>query len=88
MAWRCGKLSTSPGRSSLLLLARPEDALEAFTTAATLTPDDAYILCNRGNAFLALGRKDEAKADFTAAFAKPKQPGAHKLAKDALAAMK
>ena len=74
---------------ALLLLAKNEDALAAFNAAAALTPDDAYILYNRGRALLALERKDEAKADFTkAADPKLKQPGARKLALAALAAMK
>ena len=74
---------------ALLLLGRNEDALGSFNAALALTPDDAYVIYNRGTALLALDRKDEARADFTkAASANPKQPGARKLAAEALAAMK
>jgi tetratricopeptide (TPR) repeat protein len=74
---------------ALLLLAKPEDALAAFNTALTLTPDDAYVLYNRGTALLALGRTDEARTDFTTVAAPTtKQPGARKLAAAALAKMK
>ena len=70
----------------LLILGRPEDALQAYNTAIPLAPDDAYPIFNRGRAQLALGHKDEAKADFTTA-AGPKfnQPKARKLALAALA---
>ena len=74
---------------ALLLLGRPEDALAAFNAAAALTPDNAYVIYNRGCALLALDRKDEAKADFTTASgAKYKRTGARKLALEALAGMK
>ena len=74
---------------ALLLLGRPKEALASYNAAAALDPNDAYILYNRGRAFLALDRKDEAKADFTtAAGAKFKRSGAHKLALDALLEMK
>ncbi len=74
---------------ALLLLGRPEDALASYNAAASLDPNDGYILYNRGRAFLALDRKDEAKADFTtAASAKFKRSGAHKLALEALQEMK
>lgn len=74
---------------ALLLHGHAEDALAAFTAASALAPHDAYILYNRGRAHLALGRKDEARADFSkAADRKSKQPGARKLAQAALAEMK
>lgn len=73
---------------ALLLLGRNQEALESFNKALTLTPTDAYIFYNRGRAMLALDRRDEAHADFTAAAdAKLKQPGARKLAREALGAM-
>lgn len=74
---------------ALLLLNKPEDALTAFNAALALTPDDAYILYNRGTALLKLDRKDEARADFTeVASAKTKQSGARKLATEALSTLK
>lgn len=70
----------------LLILGRPEDALQAYSIAIPLAPDDSYPLFNRGRALLALGRTAEAKADFTAASnAKFNQPKARKLAQAALA---
>lgn len=72
---------------ALLLLGKNEAALEEFDRAVPLAPSDAYILYNRGRAHLALGQKDEAWVDFTAAMnMKPAQPGARKLAEDALKA--
>ncbi len=74
---------------ALLLAGRTDEALADFTAALALTPDDAYILCNRGSALLALNRADEARAAFTkAASVAPKKSGAHRLATEALAAMK
>lgn len=74
---------------ALLLLGRADEALEAYNTALPLTPDDAYILYNRGRAHLALGSTAEAKADFTeAASTKHHQFKARKLAEDALAKLK
>lgn len=73
----------------LLIFGRTDDALDAYNAALTLTPDDAYILYNRGRAHLALGSTDAARADFTAAASdKFKQPGAKKLALEALASLK
>jgi tetratricopeptide (TPR) repeat protein len=73
----------------LLLLGRPKEALDAYNSAIPLAPDDAYPLYNRGRSLLALDRKDEAKADFTAvAGPRFKQPKARKLALEALEAMK
>ena len=40
-------------------------AVEAFTGAIDLSPDDADLYFHRGNASVALGRLDEAVADFT-----------------------
>ncbi len=72
----------------LLILGRPDDALQAYSIAVPLAPDDSYPLFNRGRALLALGRAADAKADFTAASnAKFNQPKARKLAQAALAAL-
>lgn len=73
---------------ALLLLGRPREALAEFDLAQPLAPDDPYILFNRGRARLALGEKDAARADFTAA-ADPKfdRPVARKLAREALSGM-
>jgi Caspase domain/TPR repeat len=74
---------------ALLLLDKADQALEAYNTALSLTPNDGYVLYNRGMALLRLERTDEARADFTkVASAGTKQPGARKLANEALAAMK
>jgi hypothetical protein len=74
---------------ALLLLDRAEDALMAYNDAIAATPEDGYVLYNRGRAFLALGRLDEAKADFsTAAGEKYRHSAVRKLAEAALAAMK
>jgi tetratricopeptide (TPR) repeat protein len=74
---------------ALLLLRQPQDALASFDTAARLDPADGYVLYNRGRALLAMNRKDEARADFaTAAGARFKRSGVHRLAQEALAAMK
>lgn len=74
---------------ALLLMGRAEDAVAAFNTAFGLTPDDSYILFNRGRAYLALGRNQEARADFTAASSPQfNQPKARKLAEEALVKMK
>jgi len=73
---------------ALLLLGRPREALSAFDAAQPLAPNDPYILFNRGRAYLALGDKPAARADFTAA-GDPKfdRPVARKLAREALAGM-
>jgi hypothetical protein len=70
------------------LSGQKEEALQSYHSAVELAPADAYPLYNRGRAHLALGNKDQAKADFTAA-ADPKfnQPTARKLAQKALAEM-
>lgn len=76
---------------ALLLLGRADEALDAYNTALPLTPDDSYILYNRGRgrAHLALGSTDKAKADFTeAASTKYHQLKARKLAEEALAKLK
>jgi hypothetical protein len=73
---------------ALLQLGEPAQALEAFNAALALTPDDAYILFNRGVALARLARKDEARAEFTKVLrGNTKQPGARKLATQALDAM-
>ncbi len=70
---------------ALLLLERAEDALDAYSSAAELAPEDGYIIYNRGRALLALNRKDEARSAFTtAASAKFKHSGVRKLAQEAL----
>jgi uncharacterized caspase-like protein len=70
---------------ALLLLGNPEEALNDFEAALSLTDEDAYIFYNRGCALLALGRESEALADFRRA-AQPThpQPGAKRLAEQAL----
>ena len=74
---------------ALLLLGRADEALDSYNTALPLTPEDAYILYNRGRAYTALGNTDSARADFTAAAGeKFKQAGAKKLALEALAKLK
>ncbi len=74
---------------ALLILGRTEEALRAFDTAQPLAPEDAYILYNRGMAYLKLGNQEAARADFTAASdSKLKQPGARRLAQQALAELK
>ena len=74
---------------ALLLLGRADEALDAYNAALPLTPDDSYILYNRGRAHLSLGSTDAAKADFTeAASTKYRQLKARKLAEEALAMLK
>lgn len=74
---------------ALLLLGRAQQAVEAFNAAAPLAPEDPYILYNRGRAYLALGQKDAAKADFTAAAdARFGPSNARKLAARELARLK
>ncbi len=74
---------------ALLMLDRPAEARTEFDAAATLAPDDGYIVYNRGRAFLALGKTEEAKADFTkAASTRFKKSGVRKLAAEALAGMR
>ena len=72
-----------------LLVGRADEALDAYHAALPLTPEDSYILYNRGRAHLALGSTAEAKADFTkAASPKYNQLKARKLAAEALARLK
>lgn|GEM_PF-2542212 len=81
--------------SLLTLLYQIKDNLRDSKTAASraeaalaLTPTVAYVFYNRGRVMLALDRSEEARADFnTAADTKLKQPGARKLAREALSAM-
>ncbi len=62
-------------------LGQAEEALHNFEAEIPLLPEDPYILYNRGQAFLALGRKDDARADFNStANTRWKHPGALKLA--------
>ena len=57
-------------------------------TALRFTPGDAYILFNRGRAHRMLNHIDEARRDFQeAADVKFNQPGARKLALEALASL-
>ena len=68
-----------------MLMEKPADALPLYQTSVKLAPADAYPLYNRGRAYLAVGEKDSAKADFTAASgANFNQPKARKLARKAL----
>jgi Flp pilus assembly protein TadD len=72
----------------LLLSGRTEEALQCYHLVVELAPEDSYPLFNRGRAHLALGKDEEAKADFTAASnLRFKQPTARKLALEALAGM-
>ncbi len=65
------------------------DAIKSYDSAIGLAPTDAYPVYNRGRARLALGKTDEAKADFTTASdPKFKQPMARKLSLKALEEMK
>lgn len=69
----------------LLLFGRADEALDAYNAALTLTPDDAYIIYNRGRAHRALGDETAAKRDFSeASSARFNRSGARKLALDAL----
>lgn len=73
---------------ALLILGRAHEAVPEFDAALSLAPSDAYILYNRGRAYLALGKKDEAKADFLAVSdSRFNQQGARRLALRALAGM-
>lgn len=69
----------------LMLTGKPAEALTYYQIAVKLAPADAYPLYNRGRALLALGEKESAISDFTAA-SDPKfnQPKARKLALAAL----
>ena len=70
---------------ALLILGRAEEALAAFDSAASLAPDDGYIIYNRGCALLALDRKAEAKAAFAeAAGRRFRRSAVHTLARTAL----
>ncbi len=74
---------------ALLLLGQPGAALEHFEAALELTDEDAYIFYNRGCALLALGREEGARANFErAAGPEAKQPGARRLAQEALRRMR
>jgi len=74
---------------SLLLLGRADEALDAYNAALPLTPDDAYILYNRGRAYQALGDTEKARTDFIAiADGKFQSTGAKKLAREALEKLK
>lgn len=69
----------------LLLDGKAQEALVCYNAAIQFAPDDAYPLFNRGRAHVALGRLDDAKADFTAAMdPKFKQPMARTLARQAM----
>lgn len=74
---------------ALVILGDAEKALAEYDKALGLLPEDAWFRYNRAAALLALGRKEEARADFqTAAGSKHNQPGARKLAQEALARMR
>lgn len=69
----------------LLLDGKAQEALDSYSVAIQLAPDDAYPLFNRGRAHAALGRIEHAKADYTAAMdPKFKQPMARTLARQAM----
>ncbi|MBA3962089.1 MAG: caspase family protein [Chthoniobacterales bacterium] len=71
---------------ALLLLGKPDEAIKEYDQALPLAPNDAYILYNRGRAYLASGKIDEARTDFTtAASDRFDQPKAKKLALQELA---
>jgi hypothetical protein len=73
----------------LMLLGRPQEALACYEAAILLAPGDAYPVYNRGRSRLALGKTEEAKADFTAVLSRKfKQPKARQLATKALAELK
>lgn len=72
----------------LMLFGRAEEALMAYNRALSLTPEDGYFLYNRGRAYQVLGAADKAEEDFKAASSKTHQPGARKLAVQALAELK
>lgn len=70
---------------ALLLLGRPAEALDAFSRAAELGPEDPYVIFNRGRAHLALGQRDLAREDFLQASGeKFRSSGARKLALEEL----
>lgn len=70
---------------ALLLAGQNAEALKDFEVARLLAPDDAYILYNEACALAALGRKEEARAGFQEVLSpKFNQPGARKLAQEAL----
>jgi len=81
----CAKAHNRRG-DALLLLGKPEAALEEFDVAVPLAPKDAYILYNRGRAHLSLGNREAARADFLSA-GNPnfEQPKARSLALQAIA---
>jgi hypothetical protein len=73
----------------LLLLGRAGEALACYDAAILLAPEDAYPVYNRGRTQLALGKTEEAKADFNAVLSsKYKQPKARQLATKALEELK
>lgn len=49
------------------LSGKVDESIHSYDSAIQLTPNDAYPIYNRGRAQLALGKKDQAKADFTTA---------------------
>lgn len=70
---------------ALLLLGKPGEALDAFSRAAELGPDDPYVIFNRGRAHLALGQRELAREDFLQASGeKYRSFGARKLALEEL----
>lgn len=74
---------------ALLALGLAEEALVSFNLAAEIASKDAYIFYNRGRAYEALGKIEEAKAAFkTASDLKFNQPKARKLAQEALMKLK
>jgi tetratricopeptide (TPR) repeat protein len=67
---------------------RPDEAIDYATRALALKPADPEVLCNRGIAFRALDRIEEALADYDAVLAaRPAFAAAHGLRGVALAAL-
>ena len=58
----CNSHHSSPER-----LGRTADAIEAYTAAAALAPEDPVALVNRGDALVRAGRLDDATRAYVAA---------------------
>ena len=72
-----------------LILGLREAALEDFEQALTLLPQDAYVRYNRAMALLSLDRRADAKAELESVVRESvRQPGARRLALQALEKMK
>ncbi|SKB04765.1 Tetratricopeptide repeat-containing protein [Prosthecobacter debontii] len=74
---------------ALIILDQSQEAIASLDAAFALTPEDAYILYNRGRAYAILGQIEAARADFEAASdLKLNQPKARQLAQSALKELK